>query len=151
MFGRLSASSFDPPPKEGEPDAFTLEHENSEEAWKGVLARYPVVASSEKALQMFWNKLDVWWQEPSGVPCYDCRFLSDCVSLNIHHTFLCAFMPHNGKDPVLSAKGLKSKRISDAVHALAEFSQDFEKINGREPTKEELKDLVQEFQLALQA
>lgn len=131
--GRLSHSSFEPPPKP--PFEFKRFEEESDEEYKkrvdGQIKMYPTVWDG--SLQEQWNKLRTWHQKPYGGSCYDCRHADSCATPNIHHYLACAFASHNGKDAPLNDE---AQAQQDEMLLIREMMAE-EKALGRDMTEEE--------------
>lgn len=101
--GRMSSSSFDPPPKPNDKlESVPAETDvDVEERLAQDLATHTTVW--ESSLQEQWNQLGGWGYGPSGGSCYDCKHKDSCATPNKHHYFACAYASHNGTPVPLNA------------------------------------------------
>lgn len=140
--GRLSHSSFDPPPK---PEA-ELERDEDEtddqlkQRKTEFLARFPTVW--EGSLQSQWDKLYSWRGAAWGGSCYDCKLADACATPNIHHYLACAYATHNGGDAPLNDE---AQRQVDEMKIIDEMMQ-AAKVLGRDLTEEERAPYTERFQ-----
>lgn len=127
-YGRMSTSSFNPPPRpdrvrdlrEGETEG------ESAQGLKAQLERYPTVW--EGKLQSQWDKLHSWGEgAPHGGSCEDCNLADSCATPSSHHYFACAYATHNGNNPPLTDNA--KQQLADA--ALYEEVRTAEKELGR--------------------
>lgn len=131
--GRMSYSSFDPPPKlTDKPPRWKEEtDEVYEKRVKDNFESYPTAWNG--SLQGQWNKLRSWHHEPHGGTCYDCKLRDSCSTPNIHHYFACAYASHNGNNPPLNAD---AQAQQDEMLLIREMIA-AEKALGREMTEDE--------------
>jgi organic radical activating enzyme len=145
--GRLSSSSFDPPPKPVNLDAtekFVPEYEEDtpearQTSAEQELALYPTVW--EGRLQDQWDRKRGWDSQPRGATCYSCRLSGSCATPSVHHYFACAFATHNGKQAPLSAEAQQRLNEQKLYEEIAEQ----EKQLGRQLTPEEYVPYTERF------
>lgn len=155
--GRMSQSSFDPPPSAAE---YTLDGYRQKQLQQALESRYRYDRSDaeikenfrsfmegsndsvyETRLQHEWN--EGWWQlnEPDGLNCHDCVERDRCSVPNIHHYFICRYSEVNDNNPPLTEERKRAvAQNNEWSKACAEMDAKKREL-GRDLTEEE-KDLI---------